>query len=123
MFQERRFYVERVDDSEQTVAYAVAMQRYLLLVGLALALAGCAHGPYESVFEDGGYRLTPHEFNTSASGMDICPGELFGYASQGAATCSSAPQQCRADTTTSRFNCFCVARSDAGTGPGLWSCR
>jgi hypothetical protein len=99
------------------------MAKLVFSLSLVLSLAGCAHGPYESVFEDGGLRLSPRAFNTSNSGTDECPGELLGHASQGSATCSSAPQRCRVTPAPGGrpLECQCVA-SDAGAA-GVWSCR
>jgi hypothetical protein len=99
------------------------MAKIVFAFGFALALAGCPHGPYESVFEDGGFRLAPRTFNTGNSGTDECPGELLGSASQGSASCSSAPQRCRITPAPGgrALECQCNA-SDAGAA-GVWSCR
>ncbi|MDP3275098.1 MAG: hypothetical protein Q8Q09_07860 [Deltaproteobacteria bacterium] len=106
------------------MAYERSMRKLLIALSMVGLLAGCAHGPYESVFEDGGFRLSEREFNTGNSGTDVCPGELFGHASQGSAYCGSAPQQCVAGATNGAptLRCFCSPISDAGTGRGRWSC-
>lgn len=87
------------------------------------SIAGCAHGPYESVLEDGGFRLSPREFNVGASGTDECPGELLGHASQGSAFCSSAPQRCQVSPAPGGLPIICQCNTVAGQDKPQWSCR
>lgn len=106
------------------MAYAAVMRRFLLGCALVISsAAGCARGPYETVFEDGGYRLAPREFNTGNSGTDECPGDLLGYASQGAGFCGSAPQQCRVTPAPGGLPIMCVCGGTGSTGRQNWSCR
>jgi|LNFM01.1.fsa_nt_gb hypothetical protein len=106
------------------MAYAAVMRRILFgCAFIAVAAAGCARGPYESVFEDGGFRLPPTEFNTSNTGSDECPGQLLGYASQGVAVCNSAPQQCRVTPAPGGRAIVCLCGGADAGGRQPWSCR
>ncbi len=105
------------------MAYAPSMRKLLLAVCSLVALAGCAHGPYESAFEDGGYRLSPRAFNTGNSGTDECPGELLGHASQGSATCDTAPQRCRVSPAPGGLPIMCQCNAGATGTAGAWTCR
>jgi hypothetical protein len=109
------------------MAYAAVMRRFLCaLIGgafVVVSAAGCARGPYESVFEDGGLRLESREFNTGNSGNDECPGDLLGYASQGAAFCGSSPQQCRLTPAPGGRPILCFCGGTGSMGRQNWSCR
>lgn len=106
------------------MAYAASMRKFVVLVALAVAsLAGCAHGPYESVLEDGGFRLSPREFNVGNSGMDECPGDLLGHASQGSAYCGTAPQRCQISPAPGGLPIMCQCNADPAGGRPQWSCR
>lgn len=113
-----------VDGWETAVAYAASMRKFVVLLALSLAsIAGCAHGPYESVLEDGGFRLSLREFNVGSSGTDECPGELLGHASQDSAYCGTAPQRCQISPAPGGRPILCQCNASPAGGRALWSCR
>lgn len=98
----------------------------LALLATSMLVSGlwaCASGSYG----DAGADRPPiplRNFDVDNSGTAPCPGELYGSASEGRATCSRTPQRCvspQVGSGTSRIVCDCTSETDGGMG--TWSCQ
>jgi hypothetical protein len=102
---------------------AETIMRFALTFAFVLASAGCA----APVMGDAGadrppIMLTNYDVGSTPDGgtPPICPGELYGRASEQRATCSTPPQRCISSYDAgSVIECTCNV---AGT-PAYWECH
>ncbi len=97
--------------------------RFALLAMVVLAGAGCSSTRYGDAGADAPpLMLTNYDVSATADGgtPPVCPGELYGRASQRQATCTRPPEVCVSDNTATSFvECTCNGTGDEG----VWECH
>ena len=94
----------------------------IALLVSALALSACASGSLGDAAVDSP-GLQTQNFDVDSTGNASCPGQLFGVASEGRATCSRTPERCVLQGGGTGVQITCTCDSATMGGSGTWICR